>query len=135
MLVAIEMGLEPNAVFIHVSQTLLARSNCIIGAGLVNRFHVDDLLESRTQAHDLESAGIGEGRAPPAHELAQATSLIEDIGAWLKVQVISIGKYRLGTELLYLHWGDSLHRCFGANGDERRSLDLSVRSSDNASAS
>ena len=58
---------------------------------------------------------------------AQAAGLVDDIGTGLQVEAVRVGQYRLGTKDFAGLRQDGLDRGLGADGDERRVLDIAVR--------
>ncbi len=130
--VAVEVALEPHAFLVHMGQAFLAGGDGVVRPRMVHRFHVDDLLEPRAQAHHLEPAGIGERGTAPVHERAQAAGLVQDVRARLQVQVVGVGQHGLRAEFGNGFRQHGLDRGLGADGDERRGLDLAVRGGDGA---
>ena len=59
--------------------------------------------------------------------------LVDDVRARLQVQVVGVGQDRLRAELCHALRQHGLDRRLGADGDERRRLDIAVRGSDDAS--
>ena len=87
---AVNVRLEVHAVVVNVSEALLALRHVVVAEGAAvgalsvrDGAHVDNLLEARAQAHDLESTGVGEGGAVPVHESTQTARRIQDFGAGL----------------------------------------------------
>src|SRR5699024_4910725 len=129
----VEVGFEGHPVVIDVRQPLLAHGHELIAA-LAGGLHRDDLLEPRTQAHDLEAAGVGERRAGPVHELPQTAGLIDEVRSGLQVEVVGVGQHRLPAELGDLVGADGLDRGLRADRDERRGLAPGVRGADDTGA-
>ena len=87
---AVNMRLEVHAVVVNVGEAFLALRHVVVAEGAAvgalsvrDGTHVDNLLETGTQAHHLEAAGVGEGGAVPVHESTQAACRIQDFGAGL----------------------------------------------------
>ena len=102
------MRLEVHAVVVNVGEAFLALRHVVVAEGAAvgalsvrDGTHIDNLLEAGAQAHDLESAGVGEGGSVPVHECAQAACRVEDFGAGLQVQVVGVGEQSLSAELLH----------------------------------
>jgi len=92
-----------------------------------------DLAQLR-QRHDLEAAGIGENRVWPIHEAVQAAELGDAFGARPQHQVIGVGKHHVGAACAHRLGREALHRCLGADRQERRGGDCPVRRRDLAAA-
>ena len=102
------MRLEVHAVVVNVGEAFLALRHVVVTEGAAvgalsvrDGTHVDHLLEAGAQAHDLETAGVGEGGAVPVHEGTQAACCVEDFGAGLQVQVVGVGEQSLSAEFLH----------------------------------
>ena len=139
---AVNMRLEVHAVVVNVSEAFLALRHVVVAEGAAvgalsvrDGAHVDDLLEAGAQAHDLEATGVSEGGAVPVHEGTQAACSVQDFGAGLQVQVVSVGEQSLSAELLHGFGQDRLDGCLGAHGGEGGGLNLSVRGGDDTGAS
>src|SRR5699024_3343291 len=128
--VPIDVGGEPDAVVVYVCQTFFARGHGVVGTDFalgLGAGHINDLFESRTQGHDLETTGISEGRAAPVHEFAQPTVFIEQLGSGLQIQVMGVGEHGLSAQL-FDHFGQ--HRFdggFRTDWNICRCLNITVR--------
>ena len=86
------------------------------------------------QREHLESAGIGEDRLIPAHELVQPARLFDEVFAGADMQVIRVGEDDLRTDLVQFARGHALDGRLRAHRHEDRGLDVAVRSMHNAAA-
>ena len=134
--VAVEVGLEPDAVVVDVGQPLLAGGHLVVRAVLAAAASM--LMTFLNPEPRLitwkppESVKVGPSQfmnlpSPPASS--------STVCAGLQVQVVGVGQQRLRAEVLH---GLGQHRLdcgLGADGDERRGLDLAVRGGDGAGAS
>lgn len=103
-----------------------------LGLGVRLLAHRDDLLEPNAERHYLEATRVGERRAVPVHELAEAAGLIDDVAARLKKQVVRVRKDRLATKLADGLGEEGLDSCFGPDRNEGGGLDVAVRGVDGA---
>lgn len=129
---AVDDAAEVHAVFVHKSVAVF-----LIGADhgfLGNVVHHEDFLVAHAEAHDLEAAGVSVGGFVPVLEGSHATGGVDDVGAGLEIQVISIGEDGLGPSLVDLFRGESFHGGFGAHRNESRGVDVPVRGVDDAGA-
>ena len=129
----VQVRAERHAVVVDVGQPFLALGDDVVGLDAVG-VHRQHLLEAGTQRQHLEPAAVGEGRSRPVHERAQSACLVDDVGARLQVQVVGVGQNRLCTKLFHGLGQHGLDGGLGADGDERRRVDVTVRGSDHAGA-
>ena len=130
---AVERRFERHAVLVHEREPLLAFRDHVVRlhAGHV---HGERLLEARAKRKHLESAGIGEGRSVPVHELRQSAGLVEHLLAGALVQVERVGQQALRAEVPHGFRQYGLHRGLGGHRYERRGVDVAVRGVDDAGA-
>ena len=81
----------------------------ILEIRVARKLRREDLLESGSQGKDLESARIRIGRTCPVHKRTQAPGLVNDIRTWLEVEVVGVGKDRLGAEASHHFWDKRLN--------------------------
>ena len=79
------------------------------------------------QAEYLESAGIGQERTVPAHEIMQAAQIAHEFVARAQVQVVGVGKDQLDIEVFEVARGHCLDGSRRAYRREYRCGDVSVR--------
>ena len=91
-------------------------------------------LKPEPEREHLEASAVGEGRAVPVHERAESARLLDDVGAGLQIQVVGVGQNRLRAKLFHGLGQDGLDGRLGADGDERRRVDVAVRGADDAGA-
>ena len=96
--------------------------------------HGEHLLEAGAERQHLEAAAVGERRPVPVHERAESAGLVDDVGAGLQVQVVGVGQNRLRAKLFHRLRQHGLDGGLGADGDERRRVDVAVRRADHAGA-
>ena len=124
---------ERHAVVVDVGQPLLAVGDDVVGLDPLG-VHREHLPEPGAQRQHLESAAVGERRSGPVHERAQTAGLVDDVGARLQVQVIGVGQNSLRAKFFHRFGQHGLDGGLGADGDERRRVDVAVRSADDAGA-
>ena len=124
---------ERHAVVVDVGQPFLALGDDVVGLH-PRGVHRQHLLEADAQRHHLEAAAVGERRPRPVHERAQAAGLVDDVRARLQVQVVGVGQNRLRTKLFHGLRQHRLDGGLGADGDERRRMDVTVRGADHPGA-
>ena len=130
---AVEMRAERDAVVVDVGQPLLALGDDVVGLDPLG-VHRQHLLEAGAQREHLEPAAVGEGRPRPVHERAEPACLLDDVGAGLQIQMVGVGQNRLRAKLFHGLRQHRLDGGLGADGDERRGVDVAVRSADDAGA-
>jgi hypothetical protein len=91
-------------------------------------------LAGLRERENLETTRIGEHRIRPAHEPMQTTQSGNDIIAGAQVEMIGIGKYQCGAQLLDLDWSERLDRCLSANGREDRREKVAMRRGEDSRA-
>ena len=127
VLAAVDDATEIHAVLVHHGHTLflllddvrLAAAFCV---------HGQDFLVAHAEAHDLEATGVRVRRPVPVLELCEPAGLVHDVRAWLKVQVVRVGKHRLRARRPHLLGREGLDRCFCPHRDERWGVDVPMRS-------
>jgi hypothetical protein len=129
---AVEVAAEGDAVVVDVGETVLVGGDDVGGLG--RGVHRQRLAEPGAEAHDLEAAGVGEGRAGPAHEPAEPAGLLHDVVAGLEVQVVGVGEQGLRAELGHRLRQHRLDGGLGADGDEGGRADRAVRGGERAGA-
>ena len=72
-------------------------------------------------------AAVGERWSRPVHEGAEAARLVDDVGPRLQVEVVGVGQDGLGTKVFHGLGQHRLDGGLGADGDERRRVDVTVR--------
>ena len=127
--VAVEVGAEGHPVVVDVGQPGLALGDDVV-AGHPDGVHCQHLLETHPEAHHLEAAGVGEGRAGPVHEGTQPAGGLHDVGARLQVQVVGVGQDGLGADGGHRLRQHGLDGGLGTDCDEGGSADLAVRGLD-----
>ena len=70
----------------------------------------------------------------PVHERPEPACLLDDVGPGLQVQVIGVGQNSLCAKLFHGFRQHRLDGGLGADGDERRRVDVAVRGADHAGA-
>ena len=95
--------------------------------------HTDDLADAGAQRHDLESAGIGEGRPVPSGPAGQPAFFSDLFGN--VAQVIAVAEHGLRVDVLQIFHGDEAHLALCAHRHEGRGLDVAMRRMDDAGAS
>ena len=126
---AVQVRGEGDPVVVHPGQPALALGHHRV-VGQAGDVHGQHLLEADAQAHHLEAAAVGVGRARPVHEPAQSPAGLDDVGARLQIQVVRVGEHRLGAQLGDRLRQHRLDRRLGAHHHERRGLDGAVRGGD-----
>ena len=79
------------------------------------------------ERHDLKAAGIGQHRAGPAHEGAQAAKRGHGLGAWPQHEVIGVSENDLRTGPFHRVNGHALHGPGRSHRHECRGVDDTVR--------
>ena len=130
----VQVGGEVHAVVVHPGQSLLAGGDDVVGLNPLG-VHREHFAEAGAQRQHLESTAVGERRSGPVHESAQTARLFDDLGARLQIQVIRVGQDSLRAKFFHRFRQDSLDGGLGADGDERRSVDVAVLGPDHARAS
>lgn len=123
--VAVEVAGERDPVVVDVGHPGLALGDHLI-VGQTRGVHGQDLLEPHPEAHHLEAPRIGERGAGPVHEPPETPGGLDDVGAGLEEEVVGVGQDRLGADARDRFGQDRLDGRLGADGDERRGLDLTV---------
>ena len=95
---AVQVRGEGDPVVVDPGEPALALGDHRV-VGQAGDVHGQHLLEAHAQAHHLEAAAVGVGRARPVHEPAQSATGLDDVGSGLQVQVVRVGEHRLGAEL------------------------------------
>src|SRR5262249_41115142 len=98
-----------------------------LGAGL------RDLPELR-EAEDLESAGVGEDRAIPAHEAMKPAELLHEVVSRPEEEMVRIGENDLGAGRAEVVRPQRLHRRVRADRHEDWRFDDSVGGRESAGA-
>ena len=118
---AVEVRLEGDPVVVDDGQPVLTGRDDVVRLHPVD-VHREHLLEPGAERQHLEPARVGERRAGPVHEPAEAAALLDDVRSGLQVQVIGVGQHRLRLEVGHRLRQHRLHRRLGADGDERRGV-------------
>ncbi len=126
---SVQVRPERHAVVVDVGESLLALGDDVVGLH-PRGVHREHLLETDAQRHHLEAAAVGVGRSGPVHERAETAGLVDDVGTRLQIQVIRVGQNRLRTEVFHGLGQHGLDGRLGADRDERRGVDVTVRGSD-----
>ena len=84
-------------------------------------------LAHGAQAEHLETAGVGQDRAAPAHEIVQVAMLLDDLRTRAQPQVEGIAEDDLGADLVDVPGQHALDRAVGAHGHEGRCLHGATR--------
>src|SRR5260370_5917776 len=79
------------------------------------------------QAEDLISAGIGQDRARPSHELVQAAQIADERVPRPEIEMIGVGEKNLCAEIFEGLLRNSLDRPGRAHGQERRRINRAMR--------
>ena len=130
---AVQVRLERHPVVVDLGQAALSGRDDVIGLHPVD-VHREHLLESGAEREHLKAARVGERRARPVHEAAKAAALLDDVRSRLQVEVVGVGQHRLGLERGHRLREHRLDGRLGADRDERRGTDLTVRGADHARA-
>ena len=86
-----------------------------------------DLAQLR-KGKDLESAGVGQDRSVPAHELMQPAHIADQLVARADVEMVGVGKLDLAADLAQIIRGEAaLDRRLRADVHEYRRLHRAVR--------
>ena len=86
-----------------------------------------DLAQLR-KGKDLESAGVGQDRSVPAHELMQPAHIADQLVARADVEMVGVGKLDLAADLAQVIRGEAaLDRRLRADVHEYRRLHRAVR--------
>ena len=94
---------------------------------------VAELADLR-QAEDLESTGVGEDRARPAHEVVQATEVAHHVGAGAQEQMVGVAENDLGAGAREVLGRERLHGGLRAHRHEDGGLHRAVRGGEPAAA-
>src|SRR5579885_2593070 len=108
MRVAVDMRLKLDAVFLQLSEF--------------------------REAKDLETAGVGQDRAVPAHELVETSEFLDRLVSGPEHQVICIPQNNLRPEFFQIIDGHGLDRGIGADGHENRRFEGAVGGVNGANA-
>src|SRR6201991_146601 len=114
-----------------MGQSLLACGDDVVGLDPLG-VHCEDLLEAGTEREHLKPAAVGKRRPMPVHERAESACLLNDVGTRLQIQVICVGQNSLRAKLFHGLRYYGLDGGLGADGDERRRVDVAVRGTDDA---
>src|SRR5262245_54176019 len=80
--------------------------------------------------HDLETAGVGEDRQRPVHELMQATECGDAFGARTQHEMVGISENDVGARVAYRVRREPLHCSLRTDGHEGWRLDAAMRRED-----
>lgn len=80
-------------------------------------------LAHGSQAEHLETAGIGEDRAFPLHEVVQVAVALDHLGARAQPEMEGVAEDDLRADVLDVARQHALHRAVGAHRHEGRGLD------------
>ncbi|MND51056.1 hypothetical protein D3C80_420350 [compost metagenome] len=84
-------------------------------------------LAHRAQAEHLETAGVGQNRAFPLHEIVQVAVLLDHFRARAQPQVEGVAQNDFSASRLDIPWQHALDRAVGAHRHESRGLDGTAR--------
>ena len=78
------------------------------------------------QRENLKTARVGQDRTGPLHKLMQAAHLGHQTFSGAEEQVVGVCQHQLSSQFIELGWGNSFHRCLGADRSEDRGLQNTV---------
>ena len=89
-----------HSVVVHVSESVLTRCDNIVDRTVAD-VHGENFLETDAEREHLKPATVGERRAGPVHEGAQAPCRLHDVRTGLQVKVVSVGEHRLSSQVTH----------------------------------
>ena len=120
LLRAVEVGAEAHAVLLDREDAALALA--------ARRRAALDLVGHRAVAHreDLEAAGVGHDRLPPAHELVQAAEALDPLVAGVEEEVERVAQHHVVAQRGHLGREQALDRRLRRQRHERGRAHLAV---------
>ena len=83
-----------------MSESVLTRCDNIVDRTVAD-VHGENFLEADAEREHLKPATVGERRAGPVHEGAQAPCRLHDVRTGLQVEVVGVGEHCLSSQVTH----------------------------------